>query len=251
MKMLKVRVREIKKLSQEIYRLSFKSSYLAKKSQPGQFLHLKINSTILRRPFSIHKVENQNIFILFKVKGRGTKILSTYKEGDSLDILGPLGKGFKIYPSASVILIAGGIGIAPLLFLAQRIKKGLRFLFFGTESKKELVALSEFKKLGFKIFVATQDGSEGVKGDVVKLFEREISSLNLSPPVKLYACGSNSMLYNLAQLLKKFPYIEAFASLEQFMGCGVGACLGCVILTKKGYKRVCQDGPVFNLKEIF
>ena len=248
--MLKVRVREIKRLSQEVYRLSFKSPYLAKKSQPGQFLHLKINSTILRRPFSIHKVENQNIFILFKVKGKGTKILSTYKKGDSLDILGPLGKGFKIYPSASVILVAGGIGIAPLLFLAQRIKKGLRFLFFGTESKKELVTLPEFKRLGFKIFVATQDGSEGFKGDVIKLLEKRISCLNLSS-LKLYACGPNSMLYNLAQLLKRFPYIEAFASVEQFMGCGVGACLGCVISTKEGYKRVCKDGPVFNLKEIF
>ncbi len=251
MKILKTQVEEIKKLNHKIYRLSFKSPYLAKKSEPGQFLHFKINSTILRRPFSIHKIEGQNIFILFKVKGKGTKILSTYKKGDFLDILGPLGKGFKIYPSASVILVAGGIGIAPLLFLAQRIEKGLRFLFFGAESKKELVTLSEFKKLGFKIFVATQDGSEGFKGDVVELLEKEISSLNLSSPLKLYACGPNSMLYNLAQLLKRFPHIEAFASLEQFMGCGVGACLGCVTSTKEGYKRVCKDGPVFNLKEIF
>ena len=251
MKILKTQVEEIKKLNHKIYRLSFRSSYLAKKSQPGQFLHLKINSTILRRPFSIHKIEGQNIFILFKVKGKGTKILSTYKERNPLDILGPLGKGFKIYTSASVILVAGGIGIAPLLFLAQKIKKTPRFLFFGAESKKELVALPEFKRLGFKIFVATQDGSEGFKGAVVELLEKEISSLNLSSPLKLYACGPNSMLYNLAQLLKQFPYIEAFASLEQFMGCGVGACLGCVILTKKGYKRVCRDGPVFNLKDIF
>lgn len=251
MKILKAQVEEIKKLNHKIYRLSFRSPYLAKRSQPGQFLHLKINSTILRRPFSIHKVEGQNIFILFKVKGKGTKILSTYKEGDSLDILGPLGKGFKIFSSASIVLVAGGIGIAPLLFLAQRIKKVPRFLFFGVENKKDLVALSEFKKLGFKIFIATQDGSKGFRGDVIELLKKEISSLVSSTSIKLYACGPNLMLYNLAQLLKQFPYIEAFASLEQFMGCGVGACRGCVLSTKEGYKRVCRDGPVFNLRDIF
>jgi len=256
MKLLRVNVKKIEKVAKDIYRLSFTSPYIAKRSLPGHFLHVRIIHTILRRPFSINKVEGNDVFILFKVRGKGTHILSGYKKGSSLDILGPLGRPFTIERNTFPILVAGGMGIAPLLYLAQKLnrfgKKGYTgWLFFGVKKKNELILRAEFVKLGFRIFVTTQDGSVGFKGMVTELLERELKSSQIQALPRIYACGPKDMIYNLGEILKKYPSVEGEASWEQFMGCGLGICLGCVIATKRGYKKVCTEGPVFNIKDVF
>ena len=165
---LKAKVSEIKKLKTGFYLLSFNSAYLAKKSQPGNFLHLKVDKAILRRPFSVHKVQGSKVYILFKLKGRGTKILSQTKKGSYLDIIGPLGEGFKVNLRTKNILLAGGIGVAPLVFLAKKLKEirnpksEIRnIVLLGAKNKQEILCESEFKKLGFNVQVATDDGSKG------------------------------------------------------------------------------------------
>ena len=256
MKLLRAPIKRVEKVAKDIYRLSFTSPYIAKRSSPGHFLHVRIAHTILRRPFSINKVEGNDVFILFKVRGRGTHILSEYEKGDSLDILGPLGNSFTIEKNIFPILVAGGIGIAPLLYLAQRLnrdgkRKNKGWLFLGVKRKDEVILRSEFVKLGFRVFIATQDGSVGFRGVVTELLERELKYFQFSTLPKIYACGPKDMVYNLREILKEYPSVEGEVSWEQFMGCGLGICLGCVVATKKGYKKLCTEGPVFSIRDVF
>jgi dihydroorotate dehydrogenase electron transfer subunit len=253
---------DIIRLKRDVYLLSFFSSYLAKKSQPGQFLHVRVHSSLaLRRPFSVHKVEGSSVFILFKVRGRGTLLLSRYRKGQALDIIGPLGNGFNhqspITNHQSPILVGGGMGVAPLVFLAQKISKVLGLesrvsglVLLGVKNRNEILCKDDFKRLGFRVLVATEDGSIGFRGTVIELLKRELLVINPQQPTKIYACGPKEMFYELADILADYPQIECETSFEQFMGCGIGACLGCVIKTRQGYKRVCKDGPVFDIRDV-
>ncbi len=259
----RVKICSLKKAKKDISILEIESSYLAKKSSPGQFLHIRINKEglLLRRPFSIHKVEKEKVYILFRVRGEGTKVLSQYKRGDFLDIIGPLGRGFDLQFTVyslqfTVILVAGGIGVAPLLFLAQKLKefkalKSKLLVFLGAKSRKEILCRQDFEDLGCKVLIATEDGSFGFKGKVTDLLVRKLSSIGHKLPIKMYACGPEGMFLELSKILKNYPNITCQISLEQFMGCGIGACRGCVIKTKQGFRRVCRDGPVFDIKEVF
>jgi dihydroorotate dehydrogenase electron transfer subunit len=256
-KQLKVGVRGVKKIKNDIFLLNFQSSHIAKVAQPGNFLHLKLKSTILRRPLSIHKIKNNLVYILFKVRGKGTKDLSRRRKGSQLDVLGPLGNGFKLKKGRS-ILVAGGIGVAPLLFLAQKLKKirntkcDIRnTILLGVKDKKELVCEKEFKKLGFKVKVATEDGSKGYKGFVTDLLEKQLKTMDFGLRTNIYACGPEEMFCQISKIVKNYRDVNIQLSFEQFMGCGVGVCCACVIPTKAGYKKVCQDGPVFYLNEIY
>ncbi|UCD15701.1 MAG: dihydroorotate dehydrogenase electron transfer subunit [Candidatus Omnitrophota bacterium] len=252
-KQIEVIVGEIKKVNKEVFLLSFTSSYLAKESRPGNFLHIKINSTLLRRPFSVHKVCGRKVFVLFKVRGRGTNMLSKYNKGDTLDVIGPLGKGFDARPQKQSVLVAGGIGVAPLVFLAQRLKKikTKNIVLLGERSKKDILCEKEFKQFGFKVYVATEDGSKGTKGTVVDLLKRQLSTINCQLSTNIYACGPKEMFFKMHEAVKAYPDINCQVSFEQFMGCGLGICCGCSIETKAGYKKVCKDGPVFNLGDIW
>jgi dihydroorotate dehydrogenase electron transfer subunit len=271
-KQIKVVVDSVSKIKEDIFLLSFSCPYVAQKAVPGNFLHVKIPGTILRRPLSVHNVKGDKIYILFKIRGRGTKILSQYKKGDALDIIGPLGKGFDISHQSSVvghqnkkegvtnILVAGGIGVAPLLFLAQKLKSddGRRMtddrrrdtILLGVGSKKDILCEEEFKKRDFKVNIATEDGSKGTKGTVIDLLKNIRTTDDGRRTTNIYACGPKEMFYAMNKILKKYPNVNCQVSFEQFMGCGVGVCCGCVIATKDGYKKVCKDGPVFNLKDI-
>ena len=163
---LKVKISSVRKLKTDFYLLGFDCPYLARKSQPGNFLHIKVDKTILRRPFSVHKVQGSKVYILFKLKGRGTKILARAKKGGYLDVIGPLGEGFKVNSKTKNILLAGGIGVAPLVFLAEKLKGSSGLVLLGAKDKKEILCENEFKKLGFKVQTATDDGSKGYKGSV-------------------------------------------------------------------------------------
>jgi len=257
------------KLSPGIFRIELDMPGLSRLLKPGQFVHLKINKAIdplLRRPFSVFelvKKRNSNahlVCVLYKVVGKGTRMLSEKKSGQKLDVLGPLGNGFDINAGGSlnnpIVLVAGGMGIAPLFYLAkelrQKIKKRKMILFIGMQTKKELVAIDEFKRLGIEVEIATDDGSCGYKGYVSQLLENYLTGpQSLNPKPYIYACGPGPMLKRVSELSGKFS-LGGQVSIDKMMGCGIGACLGCVVKMKRGfgYKRVCKDGPVFGIDDI-
>lgn len=264
-KELEIKIEFLKKIKSDIYLLGFKSVYIAGRVSPGEFVHVKVDdkATILRRPLSVHKVKKNLIYILFRVRGRGTKLLSQCKKGDVLNVIGPLGNGFDFKAQSSElralsnILIAGGMGVAPLVFLAEKLAAGKKgktniknLVLLGAKNKKEVLAEQEFKKTGFEIQVATDDGSRGFKGNVVDLLKTLLRAKYSELRANLYACGPKEMFYEIKKVLEKYPQIKAQVSFEQFMGCGLGVCCGCVIETKAGYKKVCKDGPVFNINDI-
>jgi dihydroorotate dehydrogenase electron transfer subunit len=247
------------------FKMVLEANNIVPSAKPGQFLHIRIsdgNSLLLRRPFSIHRVDNPSLKarrfeILYKVVGKGTELLSHKRPGDYLDILGPLGNGFdyrsQISKSQQPVLIAGGIGVAPLLFLAedlihrQYIRSNILVL-LGAKTKKQIFCEKEFEKLGCNVKISTDDGSRGFKGKVASLLEYLLSTVNCQLST-IYACGPREMLEEVAALSKS-KRIASFASFEEHLACGIGACLGCAIKTRYGYKKVCSDGPVFNLKDI-
>lgn len=261
MRKIKAPVKKIERITHDVYRLCVTSLFLAKKASPGQFVHINVGpSVFLRRPFSVHKVSKSDVYILFRIKGRGTLALSQFKKGDTLDMLGPLGKGFNYRKALKsydrIILLGGGMGVAPLMFLAEKIKKYVKRAFpknavlLGAKTKNEILCERGFKKLGMDVGVATEDGSKGFKGMVVELLKEELKKNN-GIRTKIYVCGPREMFRALAEALKKYPRTECEVSYEQFMGCGMGICLGCAIRSKQGYRRVCKDGPVFNIKDIY
>jgi dihydroorotate dehydrogenase electron transfer subunit len=253
---IKAKILENKKISQDHYKLTFSSEEIAKSAKPGQFLEIRIEGVFLRRPFSIHRVRNKKIEIIYRIRGKGTENLSKYKFGEYLDIIGPLGNGFNLDFSflSHSILVGGGYGVSPLYFLAEKIiknsdKKDKIFVFIGAKKKNYIICEDEFKKLGCKVYISTEDGSKGYRGVITELL---ISQLSLLPShlLTFYCCGPSPMLKEVAKIAK-IKKIKCYVSLETTMGCGFGVCLGCAIKTKSGYKLVCKDGPVFDAEEIF
>jgi dihydroorotate dehydrogenase electron transfer subunit len=238
------------------YLLEFTAPQLAQQAQPGQFVHVKCGSTsdpLLRRPISINSVNRQigTVTLLYRLAGRGTELLASKQTGELLNVMGPLGKGFDIsHPGGKVLLVAGGIGIAPLYFLLQELLvKGVKpLVFVGARTVDDLLLISEIKALGVTVEVATEDGSANFQGRVTELLPRELLDTDM-----IYTCGPTPMMQAVATLAQE-KGIATQVSLEEHMGCGVGACLtcSCKIKAKVGseYKRVCADGPVFNAEEV-
>ncbi len=210
---------------------------------------------LLKRPISIHRSIGNNFQLLYRAVGKGTDILSTKKEGDVIEILGPLGNGFPaIKKNNKIILIAGGLGIAPIFALTESIlKKRINtetVLFYGARTKKEIIRTDELKSLGIDPVISTDDGTLGKKGNTVAALKRYLKQQNSKGNNHvIYACGPKPMLKALSIFAIK-NNIEGHIALEQNMACGLGTCLGCVVNTVKGYKRVCKEGPVFPIKEI-
>jgi len=188
--------------------------------------------------------------ILYDVVGKGTEILSSKKRGDQLDILGPAGTPFA-EPAPDVnqlVMIAGGIGVAPFLLFTDFLKKKKieKILLYGARSRDQVLDFKEFQKNGVAVFVSTEDGSVGTKGRVTRLFDK----IQEDPRrTMLYACGPKPMLAAVQDFAKKH-YLSGQVSCEEVMACGLGACLGCSIPTRSGYKTVCYDGPVFDVHEL-
>jgi len=250
-------------LSEDVFKLTLSSSYISGKARPGNFVHLKVNSDshaspLLRRPFSIHSVDRagKRFEILLKVVGRGSAILSGKPPGEKLDLLGPIGNSFS-HPSGGKvpILVAGGMGIAPLWFLYTRLAKRLSSenmtVFLGAKSKKELLYVERLKSAPVELILSTDDGSVGRKGLVTEVFLREIKRRGRdSKRLAVYSCGPHKMLKRMSQIAKSLD-LWCQVSLETHMACGVGACWGCVVKGKdEKYKRVCVDGPVFDAREV-
>jgi len=220
---------------------------------PGQFYMVGTNNSfdpLLKRPFSIFKKESGNLQFLYRVKGKGTKLLNVMKKGDTVNILGPLGNGYPMPGKNSIpILIAGGIGVASLFPLAEKLGKKA-YLFYGGRTKDELIMMDELKNIPKELIISTDNGSLGEKGTVIDALSRfltlnsQLLTLNL-----LYACGPTPMLKAVSEFATE-KGIKGFISMEENMACGVGACLGCTVKTKKGYKRVCKEGPVFAIEDI-
>ncbi|MFH0840302.1 MAG: dihydroorotate dehydrogenase electron transfer subunit [Candidatus Omnitrophota bacterium] len=246
-----------KELKPGCFKTALLAPAIAKAACPGQFLHIRCDSSsdpLLRRPVSIHRIGKSSLEILYNVAGRGTKILSKKKPGGSVDIIGPLGNGFKIYKnSGSVkILVAGGMGVAPLLGLAEELKrhKTKSVIVLGAKTKNHILCGKEFKKLGAEVYIATEDGSQGKKCLATDLAREIIHSKRYKwHEMCIYAAGPMGMIKALCKLMEGCS-MESQVSLEERMACGLGACLGCAVDTQAGYKRVCKDGPVFKLCDI-
>jgi dihydroorotate dehydrogenase electron transfer subunit len=238
------------------YKICLSCAIIARTAQPGQFLEVKVSAAaepLLRRPFSIHRLDKTRVEILFEVLGLGTKLLAEKKAGQYLDIIGPLGNGFNYRSpgqqvSRSPILVAGGMGVAPLLFLAEKLVHSKPLVLLGTKTKKQVLCENEFKKLGCTVKIATDDGSRGFKGKVTELLKYLLSTIDYRLST-IYACGPKPMLREVAAIAKKYN-IPTEVSLEEHLACGIGACLGCVVDTPEGFKRVCKEGPVFKADEI-
>lgn len=238
--------------------LGFGSESIAQQAQPGQFIMVRANENtypLLRRPFSIHSIQNGTVEIFFQKAGPGTTLLSMKEQGDNVDILGPLGKGFDVENSLhekSVALIGGGRGIAPLYFLAQRLRfvHALPRIFYGGKVLADIPLKHKFEEAGFEVLTSTDDGSLGFKGLVTELFRADLQSYS---PSRIFACGPEAMMQKIDRIAQE-RNIPAEFSLESMMGCGFGACWGCVRKikseTRVEWKKICEEGPVFSGRQI-
>lgn len=240
------------------YLLSLESLMIASEASPGQFVMVRIGTypyPLLRRPFSIHSKNTESIEIFFQIKGVGTSLISQKKLNDSLDIIGPLGRGFTTseeFRGEEVVAVGGGRGIAPLYFLARSLhSQGAAVkIFYGAKTIEDLPLREKFEKDGFDIFCSTDDGSYGYKGLISDFLAQELEKLN---PSFLFSCGPEEMMEKVARMAQE-RNIPAEFSLESFMGCGIGACWGCVRRIKKkeeeAWLKICEEGPVFSADEI-
>jgi len=240
------------KLCPKFYRMCMDAPSIQKKIKPGQFIHIRVHDGLepfFRRPFSVYRAK-KDIEIFYEAIGPGTSILSSKKKGDDLDVLGPVGTPFTL-PSKNikqVVMVAGGIGIAPFLILSDALKKRNLdlVLLYGGRTKGHVYRMKEFKDNGCRVYTATDDGSVGVKGRVSKLFPK----IDINPETTMiYTCGPNPMMKAVQQFAGKHG-LNGEAACEEVMACALGACLGCSIKTTSGFKTVCYDGPVFGLNEV-
>ena len=233
-------IKEVRKLQKDIF-LMVLSGDCKDIDRPGRFVNIKIEGLYLRRPISICDFNNDEITIIFKTVGEGTKQLSEMKPGEVLDVLIPLGNGFDISANCKKpVVIGGGIGVPPLLNLCKQLlaagKKPAVILGFNTS--EDAVLIDEFKALGVEPVITTADGSMGTKGFVT----RPLADMDFD---YVFTCGPEPMLkaiWNMAE--------DGQFSFEARMACGFGACMGCTCETKYGYKRICKDGPIMYKEEI-
>lgn len=219
--------------------------------EPGQFVMVKLPSAdyFLRRPFSVYAHGRRWLSILYRVSGRGTDYLKSLKKGQQLAVLGPLGKGFRVLEDHQPVLVAGGIGMAGIHLLWQRLKeRGL--CFFGCSTDNELCLLGDGAEKKPAPICSTLDGSFGFKGNVVQLLASHLP--RMERPLQVFACGPEAMYDALRSLLHS-EQTPCQVLLEERMACGLGLCFGCVKKTSdesEPYKRVCLEGPVFDLWQI-
>ncbi|WP_143321662.1 dihydroorotate dehydrogenase electron transfer subunit [Clostridium sp. HBUAS56010] len=241
------------RLAEGVYSMWIETRQMAEQATPGQFLSLysKDSSKLLPRPISICEVDKENgrLRIVYRILGSGTEEFSHYKEGDLVEIMGPLGNGFPLEVGAGkkAFLIGGGIGIPPMLELAKQLACEKQIILGYRDS---LFLNEEFLPYG-DTFIATEDGSQGTKGNVLNAIEEHQLKADV-----IYACGPTPMLKAIKAYALEHK-IECYLSLEERMACGIGACLACVCKStdvddhsKVKNKRVCKDGPVFRAEEV-
>ncbi|HNY02623.1 MAG TPA: dihydroorotate dehydrogenase electron transfer subunit [Bacteroidales bacterium] len=247
-----LRVKENIRLNKRHFILELHSTESFPLMLPGQFVQVRVEdspSTFLRRPFSIHSIDytHQTLRLLIQVKGEGTRHLSGRQPGDTVNIVYPLGNSFSLPVTKEVLLVGGGCGVAPLLFLSQFLAQNhIRpVILLGFRTRDEVAELEEYARYG-EVHVITDDGTQGEHGLVTdhSLFQRE-----RLPFKKIYCCGPDAMMQSVAKIARMHK-IDCEVSLENTMACGFGVCLCCVTPTDKGNERVCVEGPVFNINRL-
>ena len=238
--------------------------------EPGQFYMIEVGGPydpLLKRPFSYLKQTADSISFLYAVRGKGTSLMKTFREGRIIKIIGPLGNGYPLPPeNCAPLLIAGGTGIASIYSLAEKLPTKA-CVFYGAKCKNELFVMDDLKNIESESFICTDDGSCGEKGTTVEVLENYlIRTPKLETRNLIYACGPKPMLEAVSKIALE-KGLKGYVSLEENMGCGFGACLGCAIKVRnkeqraKGrknkvagaefvYKRVCKEGPVFPIEDI-
>jgi len=238
--------------------------------KPGQFYMIEVGGSydpLLKRPFSYFKQTADSISFLYAVRGKGTSLMKTFREGKIIKIIGPLGNGYPLPPeNCAPLLIAGGTGIASIYSLAEKLP-AKACVFYGAKCKNELFVMDDLKDIESESFICTDDGSCGEKGTTAEVLENYlIRNLKSGTQHLIYACGPKPMLEAVSKIAHE-KGLKGYVSLEENMGCGFGACLGCAIKVRnkerkakggknKGaceefvYKRVCKEGPVFPIEDI-
>lgn len=259
-----------------LFRMRVHCAAVARQAWPGQFIMLQVSDhtdPLLRRPFSLCGTDGETLEILYRVAGRGTSIMTAWKAQQAVHLIGPLGKGFSIPDGMkTAFLVAGGIGIAPLLFLLQHLDTQQQVtgkkIFLGGKTGDDIRVLEDFRPLPADIFIAAEDGAAGFHGLVTDLFTGHIEqhAHQYLQQAAIFSCGPLAMAQAVTAIAARYG-LACQLSLEATMACGIGACLGCAVKTRpcaaddhagaheRGsmafqYKRVCAEGPVFNSREL-
>ena len=239
-------------INANVKRMVIEAPQIAEAAQPGQFVHVKKPDSVnfLRRPFSIADADRENgtITLIYRIVGKGTAEYAAMKVGEAFSILGPIGNGFAL-KDGRPLLIGGGVGIAPLIYLSRQLKDKKPILLIGGKNKDEVFWEKYLQEFADKIYITTDDGSVGFKGFTVQLLPQILAENNIE---HIYTCGPNIMMKGVAKLAHEHD-IDCQVSLEKRMACGIGVCLGCTFEGKLTGKRrkVCTEGPVFASKEVF
>lgn len=264
---VKAKVLTQRRLGPDVRLLALAEAGIASSARPGQFVHLLARDVstsldpLLRRPFSLHAVDRERgtLSLLYQVKGRGTAWLAERRPGDILDLLGPLGSGFPDPDSRETcLLVGGGLGIAPLFFLAAELRRMNREveLLAGAMNAEGLYRLEDFEAMGVKVVAATEDGSRGMRGLVTLPLAGRLSAggaAGAAAGLVIYSCGPMNMLREVARMAEESG-VPALVSLEREMACGTGVCRGCAVPARGEngplYLRACTDGPVVQAKKV-
>ena len=248
-------------LDNNVYKLILQTKYIATHALPGQFAMVRVSDKgstepLLRRPISFHQINSEHgtVELVYEVLGKGTALLSQTKIGANVSLTAPLGNGFDLKGTETIsVVVGGGMGIAPLLALAKALAgKGKRVVsVLGARQKARLIQLEEYQKYG-AVYTCTDDGSDGTKllltDRLNQVLDEDVSRFRQAETA-IYVCGPKIVL-KLVSGLASQRGIPCQVSLEEKMACGIGACLGCAVLTTDGYRMVCKDGPVFKSTEI-
>lgn len=230
-----------------IFDLWVENPTLSSIAKPGQFAHILVPGKTLRRPISICDADKSCLRLVYQVKGEGTEILSKIKEGEYLDIIAPLGNGFEIKEDKKYCFIGGGIGVPPMLYASKMKEKPV--VITGFRNKELVILQSDFRKDNCELYLTTDDGTAGEKAFVTDVLKRKLNDID-----EVCACGPSPMLKAIAEICND-ANVPCQISLEERMGCGIGACLVCACAVRKNdgtedYVHVCKDGPVFDSKEV-
>lgn len=244
-----------RKLNSDYSLLTFVPFRKSAEPKPGQFFMIGMEGDydpLLKRPFSLFRRTPKGFQILYRIRGRGTSLMRNLGRGSVIHVLGPLGNSYPAPPKdRTPVIVAGGIGIASVFSLAERLAaaKNKAHIYYGARGASDLLMVSALKKVAKRLSLTTDDGSCGDRGCITDIFSVFSSGVSMERNAVIYACGPRKMLETVAGIAED-KGIEAYVSIEENMACGIGACLGCVVKTVKGHKRVCKEGPVFNAKEI-
>ena len=246
-------------LKSDIFKFSLSAKEIVDVARPGQFIEIRVTEGLdpfLRRPISIYNMDKEKgiLEIIFRIQGRGTEILSRKKEGDLVDIVGPLGYGtFKFEGYKNIAILGGGIGVFPLYELAKNaLRETTVNTYLGFRDKEAVLLEEEFEKVSNKLVITTDDGSYKIHGFAINELKKDLEEGKIDA---IFACGPLPLLRAVKNLAKEKD-IPCQISLEEKMGCGIGACLGCAVKTAKSlqnapeYWHVCKAGPVFNAYDV-